>query len=82
MALFAQPAITMAVMVLLRADVDTKILLIGIMVVGIIVVDAYLIIISYLKIRAERVLSMAQLSPDDLASQLRDQMAGPKGGAA
>ena len=81
-ALFAQPAITMAVMVLLRADVDTKILLIGIMVVGIIVVDAYLIIISYLKIRAERVLSMAQLSPDDLASQLRDQMAGPKGGAA
>ena len=47
-ALVAQPLVTFAIMVLVHADVDTRVMMLMAMVVGVIVVDTYLIVISYL----------------------------------
>ena len=65
-ALFAQPLVTFAVMVLVRADVDTRALMLMAMVAGIIAVDAYLVIISFLNVRLNHQLALANLAPDDL----------------
>lgn len=47
--LVAQPIVTFAIMTLIHADVNTRIMMLVAMVIGIIVVDAYLIIISYIQ---------------------------------
>ncbi|MCR2028240.1 YhgE/Pip domain-containing protein [Adlercreutzia muris] len=65
-ALIAQPAITFAIMVLVHADVNTRVLMLMAMVAGIIAVDAYLIIISYLDANLTRQLALANLSAADL----------------
>ena len=53
-------------MVLVHADVNTRVLMLMAMVAGIIAVDAYLIIISYLDANLTRQLALANLSAADL----------------
>ena len=65
-ALIAQPIATFAVMVLVHADVNTRVMMLMAMVVGIIAVDAYLIVISYLDANITRQLALANLSAADL----------------
>ena len=81
-ALFAQPLITFAIMVLVRADVDTRALMLMAMVVGIIVVDTYLIVISFLNARLTRQLALADLSTADLHAEAAHQLSlgSPRGG--
>ena len=76
-ALIAQPAITFAIMVLVHADVNTRVLMLMAMVVGIIAVDSYLIVISYLDASLTRQLALANLSAADLkerASQSENRL--------
>lgn len=75
-ALFAQPLVTFAVMVLVHADVDTRALMLMAMVAGIIAVDAYLVIISFLNARLAHQLALANLNTDDLHAEARRQTGG------
>ena len=75
-ALFAQPLITFAVMVLVKADVDTRALMLMAMVAGIIVVDAYLIVISLLNARLTHQLALANLAPDELHAEASRKAGG------
>ena len=75
-ALFAQPLITFAVMVLVKADVDTRALMLMAMVAGIIVVDAYLIVISLLNARLAHQLALANLAPDELHAEASRKAGG------
>ncbi|MEY8459817.1 YhgE/Pip domain-containing protein [Eggerthellaceae bacterium 24-137] len=74
-ALIAQPLVTFAVMVLVHADVNTRVMMLMAMVAGIIAVDAYLIVISYLDTSLTRQLALANLSTADLQKQV-SQAAG------
>ncbi|WP_296010977.1 YhgE/Pip domain-containing protein [uncultured Adlercreutzia sp.] len=65
-ALVAQPVVTFAVMVLVHADVNTRVMMLLAMVVGIIVVDTYLVLISYVNTRLNNELALATLTPDAL----------------
>ena len=65
-ALIAQPVVTFTIMVLVNADVNTRVMMLMAMVAGIIAVDAYLIIISYLDANIARQLALANLSAADL----------------
>ena len=65
-ALIAQPVVTFTIMVLVHADVNTRVMMLMAMVAGIIAVDAYLIIISYLDANIARQLALANLSAADL----------------
>lgn len=58
-ALVAQPLVTFAIMVLVHADVDTRVMMLMAMVVGVIVVDTYLIVISYLDTNLAHQLALA-----------------------
>ncbi|MEE0706607.1 MAG: YhgE/Pip domain-containing protein [Adlercreutzia sp.] len=73
-ALFAQPLVTFLVMVLVHADVDVRVEMLVAMVIGIIVVDAYLIVISYLNTSLTHQLALANLSPDDLQAEAKRQL--------
>lgn len=72
-ALIAQPIITFAVMVLVHADVNARVMMLMAMVVGIIVVDAYLIVISYLNDNLAHQLALASLSVEDLQKRASQQ---------
>ena len=65
-ALIAQPVVTFTIMVLVHADVNTRVMMLMAMVAGIIAVDAYLIVISYLDANIARQLALANLSAADL----------------
>ena len=73
-ALFAQPLVTFLIMVLVHADVDVRVEMLVAMVIGIIVVDAYLIVISYLNTSLTHQLALANLSPDDLQAEAKRQL--------
>ena len=73
-ALAGQFIITFAVMILVQADVNTKLFLLMIMVLGIIVVDTYLIVIAYMKTNLSSKLSLANLTSEELAERAREQV--------
>ena len=73
-ALAAQFLITFAIMILLQADVNTKLFLLLAMVVGIIVVDTYLIVIVYMKTSLSSQLSLAHLSNEELTEQAKQRI--------
>lgn len=73
-ALIAQPLVTFAVMVLVRASVDVRVEMLVAMVVGIIVVNVYLIVISFMNARLTQQLSLANLSEEDVHAQAVDQL--------
>ena len=75
-AIFAQPLLTFLVMVLLKADIDTKVILLVAMVLGIIVVDSYLIVISYLRADLNYQLSLASTDSASLADEMRGNLNG------
>lgn len=64
--LVAQPLATFAVMVLVHADVNTRVMMLVAMVAGIIAVDTYLVVISYLHTRLAGELTLASMSADAL----------------
>lgn len=72
--LIAQPLATFAVMVLLRADIDVKLILMAAMVVGIIAVDGYLIVVEYVNARLDSRLRLASLDRDDLLRATKEDM--------
>ena len=75
-ALVAQPLVTFAIMVLVHADVDTRVMMLMAMVVGIIVVDTYLIVISYLDTNLAHQLALANLSAEELQKRASGQIGG------
>ena len=75
-ALVAQPLVTFAVMVLVHADVDTRVEMLVAMVAGIIVVDVYLIVISYLNTSLAHQQALANLSLDDLRRKVSQRTGG------
>lgn len=58
-------------MVLVHADVDTRVMMLMAMVVGVIVVDTYLIVISYLDTNLAHQLALANLSTEELQKRQR-----------
>ena len=77
--IFAQPLATFAVMVLVKADLDTKLVLLSAMVAGIIAVDLFLIAVEYVN---ARLASQLQLSSLDPAERLRAAQAAVPGAGA
>ena len=75
-ALVAQPLVTFAIMVLVHADVDTRVMMLMAMVVGVIVVDTYLIVISYLDTNLAHQLALANLSTEELQKRASGQIGG------
>ena len=75
-ALVAQPLVTFAIMVLVHADVDTRVMMLMAMVAGIIVVDTYLIVISYLDTNLAHQLALANLSTEELQKRASGQIGG------
>ena len=75
-ALIAQPLVTFAIMVLVNADVDTRVMMLMAMVAGIIVVDTYLIVISYLDTNLAHQLALANLSTEELQKRASGQIGG------
>ena len=73
-ALVAQPLVTFAIMVLVHADVDTRVMMLMAMVVGIIVVDTYLIVISYLDTNLAHQLALANLNAEELQKRASGQI--------
>lgn len=69
-ALVAQFAITFAVMVLVQADVNTKLFLLLAMVIGIVLVDSYLITIVYMKASLPDKISLLDMPDDELAEKV------------
>ena len=78
-ALVAQPLVTFAIMVLVHADVDTRAMMLMAMVVGIIVVDTYLIVISYLDTNLAHQLALANLNAEELQKRASGQIGGDAG---
>lgn len=76
-ALVAQPIATFAVMVIVHADVDTRVEMLVALVAGIIAVDVYLIVISYLDTNLAHQMALAHLSPTDLHTRAVAQIAAP-----
>ena len=77
-ALFAQPLITFAVMVLVHADVDTRVEMLVAMVVGIIVVDVYLIVITFMNTSLRGQLELANLPADAVQQQAESHVRGER----
>lgn len=75
-ALIAQPLVTFAIMVLVHADVDTRVMMLMAMVVGVIVVDTYLVVISYLDTNLAHQLALANLSTEELQKRASGQIGG------
>ena len=75
-ALIAQPLVTFAIMVLVHADVDTRVMMLMAMVVGIIVVDTYLIVILYLDTNLAHQLALANLNAEELQKRASGQIGG------
>ena len=75
-ALVAQPLVTFAIMVLVHADVDARVMMLMAMVVGVIVVDTYLIVISYLDTNLAHQLALANLSTEELQKRASGQIGG------
>lgn len=73
-ALFAQPLVTFLVMVLVHASVDVRVEMLVAMVIGIIVVDVYLIVISFLNASLTHQLALTNLSAADLQKEARRQL--------
>lgn len=73
-ALFAQPLVTFLVMVLVHASVDVRVEMLVTMVIGIIAVDVYLIVISFLNASLTHQLALADLSAADLQKEARRQL--------
>lgn len=78
--IFVQPLITFAVMVLLRANIETKVVLMVVMVCGIIAVDVYLIVVEYLEESLRNREKMAGLSDGALVSAVRQVVPASAGG--
>lgn len=68
-AIFAQPIITFAIMVLVKADIETKVILLLVMVGAIIVVDGYLIIIEFINADLVQQQHVSTLSAQQLRTQ-------------
>ncbi|MEY8561481.1 YhgE/Pip domain-containing protein [Eggerthellaceae bacterium 3-80] len=68
-AIFVQPIITFAIMVLVKADIETKILLLLGMVVAIIVVDGYLIVVEFINADLTQQQQVSMLSTKQLRTQ-------------
>ncbi len=81
-ALFAQPIVTFALMVAVDADVDTRVEMLVAMVVGIIAVDVYLIMLSFMNTSLNRQLALANLSPEGVGAQAASQLGGAAGASA
>lgn len=81
-ALFAQPIVTFALMVAVDADVDTRVEMLVAMVVGIIAVDVYLIMLSFMNTSLNRQLALANLSPEGVGAQAASQLGGAEGASA
>ncbi len=81
-AIFAQPVITFAVMVLVKADIETKIILLLCMVAAIIVVDSYLIVVEFLNADLTQQQRVSTLSEQQLREQALRQGSLVAGGAA
>ncbi len=79
---FAQPLVTFAIMVLLQANIETKVVLMVAMVCGIIVVDSYLIVVEYLNASLKNREQVANLSGNALVSAVRNGVPASAGGAA
>ncbi|MEC4271989.1 YhgE/Pip domain-containing protein [Adlercreutzia sp. R25] len=79
-ALILQPLVTFAVMVVVKADVDARVMMLMAMVAGIIVVNVYLIVISFLNDRLTHQLALANMSAADLQAMASRQagIAAPK----
>ena len=75
-ALVAQPLVTFAIMVLVHADVDARVMMLMAMVVGVIVVDTSLIVISYLDTNLAHQLALANLSTEELQKRASGQIGG------
>ncbi|MDE8701549.1 YhgE/Pip domain-containing protein [Adlercreutzia equolifaciens] len=73
-AVFAQPLITFLIMVLVHASVDVRVEMLVAMVIGIIAVDIYLIVISFLNASLTHQLALANLSTADLQKEARRQL--------
>lgn len=73
-AVFAQPLITFLIMVLVHASVDVRVEMLVAMVIGIIAVDVYLIVISFLNASLTHQLALANLSTADLQKEARRQL--------
>lgn len=73
-AVFAQPLITFLIMVLVHAGVDVRVEMLVAMVIGIIAVDVYLIVISFLNASLTHQLALANLSTADLQKEARRQL--------
>ena len=81
-ALFAQPIVTFALMVAVDADVDTRVEMLVAMVAGIITVDVYLIVLSFMNTSLNRQLALANLSPEGVGAQAASQLGGAEGASA
>ncbi len=81
-ALFAQPIVTFALMVAVDADVDTRVEMLVAMVVGIIAVDVYLIMLSFMNTSLNRQLALTNLSPEGVGAQAASQLGGAEGASA
>ena len=69
-------------MVLLQANIETKVVLMVAMVCGIIVVDSYLIVVEYLNASLKNREQVANLSGNALVSAVRNGVPASAGGAA
>ncbi|TJW10728.1 YhgE/Pip domain-containing protein [Parvibacter caecicola] len=78
--IFLQPLVTFAIMVLLRANIETKVVLMVAMVCGIIAVDVYLIVVDYLDESLRNREKVAGLSGDALVSAVREAVPAAVGG--
>lgn len=78
--IFAQPVVTFAVMVLLQANIETKVVLMVIMVCGIIAVDLYLVFVEYLDESLRSKEKVAGLSGEALVSAVRRAVPASAGG--
>ena len=78
--IFAQPVVTFAVMVLLQANIETKVVLMVIMVCGIIAVDLYLVFVEYLDESLRSKEKVAGLSGEALVSAVRQAVPASAGG--
>lgn len=75
-----QPLVTFAIMVLLKANIETKVVLMVAMVCGILVVDVYLIVVDYLEESLRNKQKVAGLSGNALVDAVRRGVPPSAGG--
>ena len=81
-ALAAQFLITFIVMIVVQADVNTKLILLMAMVIGIVAVDTYLIVIAYMKTSLASQLSLVDLTEEELTQRARARVKTRGAGAS